>query len=232
MESAGGQPKVVTARSSGLLACRRCAKVWPAGTERCGRCGSHLHSRKPGSLSQVWAWWIAGFICYIPANLYPMLKTRMLFDVTDATIIAGALELAHHGSVFIAIIILIASVLIPLAKFGAIALLALGVGRQTRIGPGRRHVLYELVEYIGRWSMIDVFVVAILTALVQLHSVASITPGPAAIAFALSVIFTMLSAQAFDPRLIWDLDAPEPGVNEDQPPRVTSANAPVQGPAG
>jgi paraquat-inducible protein A len=133
-----------------------------------------------------------------------MLRTRMLFTTSDDTIIQGAIELATHGAPVVALIILIASVAIPMGKFAAIGWLAVSVRRGSRATPHARHRLYEIVEYIGRWSMIDVFVVAILTALVQLNLAASIKPGPAALAFALSVIFTMLSAQAFDPRLIWD----------------------------
>ena len=120
----------------------------------------------------------------------------------------GHVELAKHGSYGIAFVILLASVGIPLAKFLAIAFLALSVQRRDAIAPERRQQLYEVVEYIGRWSMIDVFVVAILASLVQLNIVVTITPGPAALTFALSVIFTMLSAQAFDSRMIWDLQSP------------------------
>lgn len=193
-----------TAREAGMVGCRRCTRVWPIGTERCGRCGSHLVSRDWGSLSRVWAWWAAGILAYIPANLYPMLRTRTLFSTQEDTIIGGAIELATHGAVGIAIVILIASVLIPLGKFFAIAYLALSIRRSSRMSPVRRQHLYEIVEYIGRWSMIDVFVVAILSSLVQLNVVAAINPGPASLTFALSVIFTMLSAQSFDSRMIWD----------------------------
>ena len=196
----------LTARAAGLVACRTCARVWPAGTPRCGRCGAHLQSRDTGSLQRVWAWWVAGVMAYIPANLYPMLVTDTLVEHHASTIIGGAVEIAHHGSYGIAAIILIASVLIPMGKFIAIAYLALSARHGSRVRPGRRHHLYEIVEFIGRWSMIDVFVVAILSALVQLSSVAQITPGPAALTFAASVIFTMLSAQSFDSRLIWDRD--------------------------
>ena len=133
-----------------------------------------------------------------------MLETRLFLTTQDDTIISGALDLLLHGSPGIAIVILVASVGIPLAKFFAIAFLALSVRRGSRIRAARRMQLYEIVDYIGRWSMIDVFVVAILASLVQLNVVARIDPGPASLAFALSVIFTMLSAQAFDPRLIWD----------------------------
>lgn len=123
--------------------------------------------------------------------------------------------MAHHGAYGIAAIILIASVVIPLGKFWAVAFLAVSVRSKAGIAPNRRLLMYEIVEYIGRWSMIDIFVVAILSALVQLHGLASITPGPAAFFFALSVIFTMLSAQAFDPRMIWDAHADDDEAIQD-----------------
>ncbi|SHI32854.1 paraquat-inducible protein A [Wenxinia saemankumensis] len=196
--------EALTARDAGLVACRRCTRVWPRGRERCGRCGARLVSRDPGSLSRVWAWWVAGLMAYVPANIYPMLITDTLVSRSEATIVGGAIELIQHDALGIAIIILIASVGIPIGKFVAVAYLALSVQNPARLNAHRRHHLLEVVEYIGRWSMIDVFVVAILSALVQLSVVARIDPGPAALAFALSVVFTMLAAQAFDPRLIWD----------------------------
>ncbi len=177
------------------------------GTERCTRCGSRLISRDQKSLQRVWAWWIAGVMAYIPANLYPMLETRTLVYNQGDTIVGGVIELAKHGAYGIAFVILLASVGIPVAKFLAIAFLALSVRQGATMAPVRRQQLYEVVEYIGRWSMIDVFVVAILASLVQLNVVVTIAPGPAALTFALSVIFTMLSAQAFDSRMIWDLQS-------------------------
>ncbi|MEM1427987.1 MAG: paraquat-inducible protein A [Pseudomonadota bacterium] len=196
--------QVVTARGAGLVGCTHCAKVWPKGTPKCGRCGAVLMSRDARALSRVWAWWTIGLMAYIPANLYPMLITRTLFGTTDSTIIGGAVDLVHHGAYGVAFVILFASVAIPIAKFVAIAYLALAIQWGWR-GPAlRRMQLYELVEFIGRWSMIDVFVVAILASLVQLSVVATINPGPAALAFALSVIFTMLAARSFDSRGIWD----------------------------
>lgn len=194
----------LTAREAGLVGCTRCARVWPMGQATCGRCGATLQSRDPRSLSRVWAWWVAGVMAYIPANLYPMLVTNRLGRTKDDTIVEGAIELMHHGNYGIAAVVLIASVAIPLAKFIAIAYLAMSVRRVNLLSAHRRYQLYEFVEYIGRWSMIDVFVVAILSALVSLSFVVTITPGPACLAFAASVIFTMLSAQAFDSRLIWD----------------------------
>lgn len=204
MAIAGNPLEALTARDAGLVACRRCSKVWPMSHERCSRCGSRLQSRDERSLSRVWAWWLAGVMLYIPANLYPMLSTQTLFKTYESTIVGGAVEIFEHGDYAVSIIILVASVGIPVAKFIAIAWLALGANQDSRVSGHRRQQLYEVVEFIGRWSMIDVFVVAISSALVQLSSVASITPGPAAFAFALSVIFTMLSAQAFDSRMIWD----------------------------
>ena len=205
--SGGGEMAAVTARSAGLVGCRRCAAVWPRGEVECGRCGTALTSRDPRSIERVWAWWLAGVICYIPANLFPMLSTRILFDVHESTIVGGAVDLALAGAWVVAFIILFASVGIPVAKFVAIAWLATAASRglaESRSALSRRLHVYEIVEFVGRWSMIDIFVVAITSALVQLNVVVAVKPGPAAIAFALSVVFTMLSARAFDPRLIWD----------------------------
>ena len=194
----------VTAKDLGLVGCRTCEKVYPMGTKRCARCGEKLISRDHRSLHKVWAWWSAGILAYIPANIYPMLITTTLFRDVESTIIGGAVELASYGAWGVAIVILVASVLIPALKFFAIAYLALSVSYGASMSARHRHVIYEVVEFIGRWSMIDVFVVAILSSLVQVSVVASINPGIAALAFALSVIFTMMAARSFDSRLIWD----------------------------
>lgn len=196
----------MTARRAGLVACQRCGQVHPLQTTVCKRCGGALRSRDGESLQKVWAWLIAGMIAYIPANVYPMLLTSTLVERSESTIIGGVIELVHYGSIGIAAIVFIASVMIPVGKFVAIAYLAISVQRQDSGRQHERHRAYEVVEFIGRWSMIDVFVVAILSALVQLDTIATINPGIAAVSFALSVIFTMLSAQAFDSRLIWDAE--------------------------
>ncbi|MFT6676819.1 MAG: paraquat-inducible protein A [Sulfitobacter sp.] len=201
----------------GIVACARCAKAWPLGTAHCGRCGHVLVSRDPMSLQRVWAYWLMGLICYIPANIFPMLLTRTLFQTSESTIIGGAVDLAQHGNFGIAAIIIFASVVIPLGKFWAVAFLALSVKKRSMLSKGKRQFLYEIVEYIGRWSMIDIFVVAILSALVQLKALAAIHPGTAAMFFALSVIFTMLSAQAFDSRMIWDVQAKEKPTKDEGP---------------
>ncbi len=206
MGRAGQSLGLITARSAGLVACQRCRQVHPLETRICKRCEGRLVSRDTQSLQKVWAWLIAGMIAYIPANIYPMLLTSTLVERSESTIIGGVVELFDHGSYGIAIIVFVASVMIPVGKFVAIMYLAISVQRHSGENQHERHVAYEVVEFIGRWSMIDVFVVAILSALVQLDTIATVNPGIAAVSFALSVIFTMLSAQAFDSRLIWDAD--------------------------
>ncbi len=204
--STGTVSGLITAREAGLVACQRCGQVHRQGTLYCKRCDGALQSRDTESLQKVWAWLIAGMIAYIPANLYPMLLTSTLVERSESTIIGGVWELIHHGSIGIAIIVFVASVMIPMGKFVAIIYLAVSVQQRSSSNQHERHKAYEIVEFIGRWSMIDVFVVAILSALVQLNTIATINPGIAAVSFALSVIFTMLSAQSFDARLIWDVD--------------------------
>ena len=209
-ESTGGNGHggpVMTAHRAGLVGCRGCGRVWPDAETVCQRCGNALVRPDRRSLGSVWAWLLAGLIFYIPANLFPMLKTSTLgglHGTSESTILGGVVELIHYKSYGVAAIVFIASIVVPISKFIAIIWLARVAGRPATVKDAHRRLhVYEVVEFIGRWSMIDVFVVAILSALVQLGFVASIHPGPAAVSFALSVAFTMLSAQSFDPRLIW-----------------------------
>ena len=209
MADARAHARSLTALRAGLAGCRTCGKVAPADTHACPRCGSRLAPRTPYSLQRVIALLLVGLMCYLPANLLPMLKTRTFGRETDNTIVGGAIELMHHGAWDIALVIFAASVLIPISKFVVITYLVWSIRYRVSLSIEARIRLYEFVEFIGRWSMIDVFVVAILTALVQIGFLASINPGTAAVFFALSVAFTMLSAQALDPRLIWDTAEPE-----------------------
>lgn len=210
MAGSGTATPLITAREAGLVACQRCGRVHDRATAVCDRCGGGLRSRDDTSTQRVWAWLIAGIIAYIPANVYPMLLTNTLVEHSESTIVGGVFELINHGNFGIALIVFVASVVIPLGKFMAVAYLAISVQRRSALNQHQRHRLFEVVEFIGRWSMIDVFVVAILSALVQLDSLATINPGIAAFSFALSVVFTMLSAQSFDARLIWDADRKSP----------------------
>ncbi|MFT4011913.1 MAG: paraquat-inducible protein A [Paracoccus sp. (in: a-proteobacteria)] len=207
MNQPSHEAPILTAHRAGLIGCRSCGRVWPQTETVCARCRSDLAPPDRRSLAAVWAWMLAGLIFYVPANLFPMLKTSTFAGLagnTESTIFGGVLELIHYGNWGVAAVVFIASIVVPVGKFIAISWLALVAGRPATVRAAhKRLVLYEVVEFIGRWSMIDVFIVAILSALVQLGFVASIHPGPAAVCFALSVAFTMLSAQSFDPRLIW-----------------------------
>lgn len=206
MASTGISEGLITAREAGLVACNRCGRLHVITEPYCERCSAPLESRDFKSMQKVWAWLFAGLVAYVPANIYPMLRTSQLGKSTESTIVGGVFDLIHHGSIGIAAIVFFASVVIPVGKFLAIAYLAVSVQRKSLLNQHNRHKLYEVVEFVGRWSMIDVFVVAILSALVQFDTLASINPGIAAFSFAISVVFTMLSAQSFDARLIWDVD--------------------------
>ncbi|WP_018632343.1 paraquat-inducible protein A [Neomegalonema perideroedes] len=197
---------MTTAREAGLIACLSCGALEPMASDGglCSRCGGRLRSRRPYSLQRSAAWLALGLMAYVPANLWPIMRTTTLGRGEDNTILGGVWVLAHHGSWDLAAVVFLASVAVPMAKFCVVGLLLWGLAFGRGFEPHKRHRLHEIVEYIGRWSMLDVFVVAILAALVQVGPLASITPGPAAGAFGLSVAFTMLSAQALDPRLLWD----------------------------
>ena len=205
-----------SALRSGYIACGVCGRAEKIITGKtppktCARCGAALPPTGRRGLDAVWAWLLAGVIFYVPANVYPMLITSQFGRRDESSIVGGAIQLWNHHAYFIALIVLVASVVIPIAKFVAIGRLALAASGRQPMTPHHALHLYEVVEFIGRWSMIDVFVVAILAALVQMGFLGSLTPGPAAAFFALSVGATMLSARALDPRLIWDriADAPE-----------------------
>lgn len=196
----------LTARAAHLVACTTCGRVHPAETRTCVRCGAALSSRDDTSLQRVWAWMIAGLFAYGFANYYPMLQTTTLGKTTSNTLLGGVIELFIHGSYAIGMIVFVASIVIPVFKFWVIARLSWQVRYPGTSTAHRRHKMYEIVEFIGRWSMIDVFVVALLSSLVQLGSAISVHPGIAAVSFALSVAFTMLAALSFDCRMIWDAD--------------------------
>ncbi len=204
---------VVSAARLGLLACHACAllsRPSAAGAPaRCPRCGARLHHRKPNSIGRTWAFLIAAYILYVPANLLPIMDTNSLFDSQRDTIMSGVVFLWTSGSWPLAALVFFASIVVPLAKLIALTLLLVSVQRRSPWRPYERARLYRFVEFVGRWSMLDIYVVAILAALVQIQSLATIHAGPGAIAFGAVVVLSMFAASAFDPRLIW-----EP-VNED-----------------
>lgn len=198
-----------TAAARGLASCHSCGKVQPLEHGRCVRCDAGLHLRKPHSLQRTWALTFAAVILYIPANVYPIMRADRIGGAEENTILSGVALFWEHKAYPIAIVVFTASVLIPILKLIAIVTLCVSARRCRH--PRAMTRIYRMTELVGRWSMVDVFVVAILVAVVQLGSLMSIEPGPAALAFAGVVVATMLAAMSFDPRLLWD-SAEAPGA--------------------
>jgi paraquat-inducible protein A len=181
----------VTAASKGLASCHLCLKVASVELNKCPRCGTVLHSRKSNSLNRTLALLCTATILYIPANISPIMVTDQLGSSIESTILGGVVLLIQMDSIPVAAIIFIASVMVPV-KSG------------SSVSPRQRTIAYRITELIGKWSMIDVFVVSILVALVQVGKVLVIRPGIASITFAALVIVTMIAAEEFDSRLFWD----------------------------
>jgi len=200
--------KYLTATAAGLVSCRACGRVQPVVRSivqpHCVRCGAALHHRKPDSLARTWALLISAALLYIPANLLPVMHTTSLFGDEDDTIMSGVVFFWTSGDWPLAIIVFIASILVPMLKLTVLALLVITAHRRSTWRPHERTGLFRLIEFIGRWSMLDVFVITLTVALVRFQSLAVITAGPGAIAFGSVVILTMLASLQFDPRLIWD----------------------------
>ncbi|PYE17777.1 paraquat-inducible protein A [Paraburkholderia silvatlantica] len=200
--------KYQTAADAGYISCHACGHVQPHvrthGHVRCARCGSPVHERNPDSIMRTWALLIAAALLYIPANLLPVMHTASLVGDEDDTIMSGVVYFWTSGDWPLAVIVFIASILVPMLKLSVLALLAFTAQRGSTWRPVERTKLYRLVEFIGRWSMLDVFVVTLTVALVRFQSLAVITAGPGAIAFGSVVILTMIASMQFDPRLIWD----------------------------
>ena len=193
-----------TARSLGLARCHDCGLLVAANCTLCPRCGAHLHLRKPDSLGRTTALVLAALVLYLPANLLPITVTTAIGTRQADTILSGVIYFMQTGSWEIASVIFIASVFVPFAKLIILVLLLVSVRFRWRWRPRDRTVLYRLTELVGRWSMVDIYVVTILVALVRLGAVATIEAGPAAVYFAAVVVLTMFAAESFDPRLIWD----------------------------
>jgi paraquat-inducible protein A len=179
------------------------------GQAHCPRCSSTLHARKPASTARTWAFLIAGAILYIPANYFPVLTVVQLGAGEPSTIIGGVEELIAAQMYPLAVLVLTASVLVPVLKIAGLVILLMAAlasspGRHSRIGLRQRTSIYFIVAWVGRWSMVDIFMESLLGALVQFGGLVTIDPGIGALAFCAVVILTMLSAEAFDPRLMWD----------------------------
>lgn len=171
---------------------------------RCPRCDTPLQQRKPDSLARCWAYLIAAAILYIPANLLPIMRTTKLLDTEESTILSGVVQLWNAGSWDLALIVFTASIVVPLLKIGTLLLLLITTQRGSTWRQRERTRLYAMVEFIGHWSMLDVFVVALLITLVHFGKFALVQAGSGIIAFGAVVVLTMLASMSFDPRLIWD----------------------------
>lgn len=191
-----------------LAGCHTCGKVTPVAARTCPRCGSPLHLRKPASIQRTIAFMIAATALYVPSHILPVMTVVELGVVTHNTIMGGMLMFWRTGAYPIAIVIFTASILIPLLKIVALSWLCAAASGKVHPSPTTLGKLYWFTELLGRWSMVDIFVVGILVSLVQLGNYMSITPGSGALAFAGVVLLTMFAAMSFDPRLLWDrLDA-------------------------
>lgn len=193
-----------SAAGQGIISCTVCHKLSSNQSTHCPRCDTGLHIRTPNSLQVTLGFLITAILFYIPANLFPIMTTELLGDKSPSTIIGGVVLFVEHGSYFIAVIIFTASVVVPIAKMAAIFWLCYSASSQRKLNHYELTRLYRMTELVGKWSMIDVYVVAILVALIQVTGLMSIQPGIAASAFATVVILTMIGAQKFDVRLIWD----------------------------
>jgi paraquat-inducible protein A len=190
--------------SQRLRSCHCCMAILPVDQKQCGRCDTSGHARRKNSLQWTMALLITSIFLYIPANLLPIMITQVLGTPMPSTIMAGVVLLWSEGSYPVAMVILIASIMVPTLKMIAIGWLCWDANSNKEIDRERLHVIYEVVEFVGRWSMIDVFVIAVLSALVRMGQLMSIYPDIGALLFASVVILTMFAAMTFDPRLIWD----------------------------
>lgn len=189
-----------------LRLCESCGLTAPVGEHEaaCPRCGATRHRRKPGSVTRTWALVITAMILYVPANLYPVMTVVMFGQGEPTTILGGVQELLASGMWPLALLVFFASITVPALKILGLIVLLLTTQRGSRWRLRDRTVLYRIVESVGRWSMIDIFMLSILAGLVQLGAIATIEPGVGAISFCAVVIITMFAAATFDPRLMWD----------------------------
>src|SRR5215475_876117 len=198
----------VTAAEAGLFACHACGLLQRASGAAhdvaCARCGAGLHFRKPESVARSWALLVAAYVLFVPANVLPVMQTGSLFGAQTDTILSGVVFLWVTGSWPLALIIFVASIAVPATKLLALTYLLVSGQRRSTWGQQQRARLYRVVELVGRWSMVDIYVAAILAALVQFGGLMNIRSGPGAIAFGAVVVLTMFAAETFDPRLIWD----------------------------
>lgn len=196
-----------SALSQGLIRCHDCGYLVPIAKKlhQCPRCDGRLHARSPHSIERTTALLLSAYFLYIPANIFPIMTVTKFGIGVPHTIAGGIIELIHSNMIPIAILVLVASIVVPLLKLLGISLLLLCVHFRWQVQAKRWSLTYRIIAFIGRWSMLDIFMISILVALVDLGGIAQIIAGPAATAFASVVVLTMFAANSFDPRLIWDV---------------------------
>lgn len=196
---------VKSALNQGLIRCHNCGQLLKAGSaNRCSLCGGKTEARLPQSAQRTLALILSALGFYIPANIFPIMTVTQLGHAEPHTIIGGIMALIQSGMIPVALLVLIASILVPLLKLAGLGLLLLCVYRRWQVNARLFTVMYRIIALVGRWSMLDIFMISILIALVDSRGVAQVIAGPAATAFAAVVVLTMLAAKFFDPRLIWD----------------------------
>jgi paraquat-inducible protein A len=195
-----------TAQAAGLARCRGCSllsRMPAAPAAACPRCGAELNFRKRRSLERTWAYLVSAYILYVPANLLPIMHTESLVQRRDDTIMSGIVFLWHSRNYLLAVVVFTASIMVPMVKLVVLTGLVVSVKSPSRFSRATRTRAYRTIESIGRWSMLDVYVAALLTSLVH-QTAALIRVGPAAFPFTAVVILTLMAARSFDSRLMWD----------------------------
>lgn len=198
----------LTARQAGLAACLVCHRLIPRPDEAgapCPRCHTKVHSRKVNSLSRTWALVLTAIVLYVPANLYPVMTVSQFGRGEPNTILSGVLHLIHAGLWPLALIVFVASIVVPVGKLAVLLYILLSIRHRSKHRLKDRTALFRMLELFGHWSMVDVFLVSILVALVNFGFLATIEPGIGVLYFGAVVIVTLLASRAFDPRLIWDV---------------------------
>ncbi|GAB5101305.1 paraquat-inducible protein A [Caballeronia sp. HLA56] len=199
---------ILTSARAGLCLCHDCGLLSKLDVSvehlTCPRCNARLHPRKPSSLARCWALLLAAVALYVPAMMLPVMVTTSLGITQADTIMSGVVLLWSSGSWPLAAIVFIASIVVPMLKIVSLAYLVSSTQLRSSLIPKQRTRIYRIIEFVGRWSMLDFYVITILVALVQFGQIATIAPGPGVITFGAVVVLTMLASQSFDPRLMWD----------------------------
>ncbi|QBH21479.1 paraquat-inducible membrane protein A [Alcaligenes faecalis] len=198
-------------------ACTHCGFVQSSRSSRCGRCAAPVHKRKPNSRARVAALVLTACVFYIPANVLPVMELRSIMGTSAHTILGGVIQLWQLGSWDLALIVFIASIVVPITKLLALVILLIGRRWRGNEVQRQRNRIYDMVELIGQWSMLDVFVVVLMAALANFPGLSQIIPGAGALSFGIVVVLTMLAALSYDPRQGWDLDPREELLIEPRP---------------